>query len=58
MQYAAVQEIVKKYRNFLEISEQMAKAYNEKSFFGRTLLLKSNIKISERNLWMNCYLTF
>ena len=48
MQYAAVQEIVKKYRNFLEISEQMAKAYNEKSFFGKLISPKPPVLSEEQ----------
>lgn len=48
VQYVAVQEIVKKYKDALDISEKMAKAYSEKSFLGKLVSRKPPVLSEEQ----------
>ena len=47
VQYVAVQEIVKKYKSVLDIGDKMAKAYSEKSFFGKLISRKPPVMSEE-----------
>ena len=47
VQYVAVQETVKKYKDVLEMGDKLAKAYSEKSFFGKLITPKPRVLSEE-----------